>query len=129
MNIAAISVSRKNVWDTCSQQYKYKYHLKIPPPGPEPFYFTYGKLVHKISEEFVTRKGRTALGKVALLVLEGKIPIDEKNGKPVYAPPLPKAYKKRLPEHIESISKITKQLGHSGIVEYEFLYDLDPILG
>ena len=126
MNITAISVSRKSVWDQCTQLYRYKYHLKIPPPGEEPFYFTYGKLVHKISEEFVSRKGKTALGKVALLVLEGKIPIDEKNGKPVFAPSLPAAYKKRLPGHIDAIAKITKQLGTSGIVEYEFLYDLDP---
>lgn len=126
MKISAISISRKSVWDECTQLYKYKYDIEIPSPEEEPFYFTYGKLIHKISEEFVSRKGKTALGKVALLVLEGKIPIDKKNGEPIFAPPLPVSYKKRLPEHIESIAKITKQLGVGGIVEYEFMYDLDP---
>jgi ATP-dependent helicase/DNAse subunit B len=50
MNIEHISVSRYQVFVECKQKYKYRYHLAIKPDKPEPFYFTYGKIVHKIAE-------------------------------------------------------------------------------
>ena len=43
MDIQHISVSRKQTWDTCQQQYKYKYHLKLTPEREQPEYFAYGK--------------------------------------------------------------------------------------
>lgn len=128
MNIEHISVSRFGVWNNCPCQYKYKYHFKIIPPGPEPFYFVYGKIVHKIAEEYVTRKGVSPLAEVAMEVLDGKIPIerDEKEKKEVFAPSLPPAYRKRLPENLRSIKKLTDQIGTEGLLEHQFNYDLDP---
>lgn len=127
MNISTISVSRKQVWDQCQQQYKYKYHLKVDPFEPEPFYFVYGKIVHKIAETFILKKGSDSLAELTKKVLQGEIPIDEGHGDTVYAPKdIPNEYKKKLDEHIASIQKLTDQIGTDGIVEWEFEYDLDP---
>jgi RecB family exonuclease len=127
MQISNISVSRKSVWDQCTQLYKYQYHLKLPSLEPEPFYFTYGSTIHKIAEEFVKAKGKKTLGRVALDVLEGKIPIKEgEDGSPIYAPSLPPEYKKRLPDHLKYLAKITDKIGMGGEVEHVFLFDLDP---
>ena len=64
-----MSVSRKSVWDECKKKYYYKYHLKLDSEEPEPFYFTYGKIIHKIAEEFVERKGKTTINEITNLVL------------------------------------------------------------
>ncbi len=128
MNINHISVSRKSVWNECKQLYKYKYHLELPTPDiEEPFYFIYGKIVHKIAEQFVGGKGAQTLNEIASDVLSGKIPIEkDKEGNDVLAPPLPKEYKAKLPAHLRSIDRLTQEIGVEGIVEFEFLYDLDP---
>jgi len=125
MNISNISVSRKQVFDLCTQKYKYQYHLKIPPSGPEPFFFIYGKIVHTIAEEYVRCNGDTRINEIATQVLTGKIPVEEKDGKPVYAPVLPTEYKKKLPIHLSAIYKITKTMGFGGFLEYEFKLPLD----
>ena len=118
MDIRHISVSRKSVWNTCQQQYKYKYHLKIDTGVIEPFYFTYGSIVHKIAELYVKGKGKTLLGKVAQDILDGKIAFDtDKNGNELFAPPLPKEFKRRFPKHLESIQYLTDQIGFDGEVE------------
>ena len=61
MNITHMSVSRKNLWDECRKKYYYKYHVKLKPEEPEPFWFTYGKIIHKIAEEYIEKKRRIKL--------------------------------------------------------------------
>ena len=56
MNISYLSVSRKQCWDLCEQQYKYRYHLNMVPNKPQQFYFTYGQIIHKGAELFVESK-------------------------------------------------------------------------
>jgi hypothetical protein len=65
MNIAHISISRKSVWEQCMLLYKYKYHLKTPSPIPEPEYFAYGKVVHRIAEEYCVQKGKVLMDEIA----------------------------------------------------------------
>ena len=122
MNINHISVSRKRCFDLCQQQYKYRYHLKVPAPGPEPFYFVYGTIIHKIAEVYVQEKAARRIEEIALDVIHGKIEL--KDGK--FCPPLENEYKKKLQKHLNSIKKLTDRIGTSGLVEYEFRYDLDP---
>jgi CRISPR/Cas system-associated exonuclease Cas4 (RecB family) len=127
MNIEHISVSRKGTWNECQYQYKFRYHDKIPPPGEEPFYFIYGKIVHKIAEEFVSHKAEIPLSTVAESVVTGKIEVEPK----VFSPPTsswPASYKKRMPGHLRSLQHITEQIGFDGedYLEFEFYYDLDP---
>ena len=127
MDIQHISVSRKDIWESCQQKYKYQYHLKVERPEAEPFYFTYGKLIHKIAEEYVCHKGELLLEEVAREVLRGKIPMDtDKSGNPVFAPILPLDYKKRISGHLRSIQRLTDQVGTEGKTELKFNYDLDP---
>ena len=116
-----MSVSRKSVWDECKKKYYFKYHLKVQPEEPEPFYFTYGKIIHKIAEEYVSLGGKSSISEVSGLVLNGEIPLEEN----VFAPSLPIEYKVRMPEHINAINKITKQIGFDGDLEWDFRYDLD----
>lgn len=127
MNISHISVSRRDVWKLCKQKYKYKYHLKLESLEEEPFYFVYGKIIHKIAEEFVSKRGELGLPQIAKDVLEGRIPIEEnKDGSPLFAPPLPIDYKTRMSGHIGSIRRLTEQIGFDGELEYPFEFDLDP---
>lgn len=126
MNITHISVSRKSVWDQCKKLYYYQYHIKQESPEEEPFYFVYGKIVHKIAEEYVRSRGNRQLKEVTNDVLEGRIPIETYQGTDTIAPDLPFEYKMRLPEHLGSIKKITDQIGYDGELEWPFEYDLDP---
>lgn len=122
MNIEHISVSRGESYKKCPYYYKLKYHDKIPNPGEEQFYFTYGKIVHKMAEVHVQEKGSRPLNEIAIDVLSGNIEIEEG----VKAPPLPAEYKKRMPLHIKAIENLNKQIGCEGITEYKFKYDLQP---
>lgn len=127
MDINHISVSRKDVWNKCQQQYKYKYHLKIDTGVEEPFYFTYGSIVHKIAELYVENNAEKTLEEISKSILNGDIPFDkDKDGNDVFAPELPKEYKKRFPKHIDSIQYLTDQLGTEGEIEYKFEFDIDP---
>lgn len=126
MNIEHISVSRKQCWDQCHCQYRFKYHEKIKPTGPEPFYFIYGKVVHKIAEEFVSRRGQSKIEAVAQEVLSGQIPVEEGEEGPIYAPRLLPDYQRKFPGHLQSIKNLTEQIGTDGTLEMEFKYDLDP---
>jgi RecB family exonuclease len=127
MNISSISVSRKDTFDQCQLLYKYKYHDKLPSPEPEPFWFVYGKIIHTIAEEIVSSKGEKTIGNITEQVLNGQIPIDtDLSGKQIFAPKLPQEYRQRMPEHLRSLQKLNEQIGTEGIVEHEFLYDLDP---
>jgi len=126
MNISHMSVSRHSVIELCEQQYKYKYHLKTESLEPEPFYFIYGKIFHKIAEEYVLNKGERPLPEITKAVLNGEIIIEEQNGQPVYAPTLPNNYRNRMGEHLRNLKNLTDQLGYDGHTEYDFEYDLDP---
>lgn len=127
MKITNISVSRKGVWDQCVQLYKYQYHLGLPSPEPTPFYFVYGRIVHVIAELQVKYKGEKSLADICRDVLEGRIPIEkDKQGNDVYAPPLEPEYKKRFPDHIKALHRLSERIGLEGITEYEFKYDLNP---
>lgn len=126
MNINHISVSRKLVWDECKVKYRYKYHLQVPSPEEEPFYLVYGKIVHKIAEEFVRARGERTLDEIKSDVLDGRILVEEYGGEEVKAPTLPFEYRMRLTEHLGSIKKLTSQIGYDGELEWPFEYDLDP---
>jgi RecB family exonuclease len=122
MDINHISVSRKKCFDTCTQQYKYRYHLKLPRPGEEPIYFVYGTIVHKISELYVQNRGEIPIGDIAKDLLRGKIELEDG----LKCPPLPEEYTKKLQKHLRSIQNLTDRIGTGGITEWEFRYDLDP---
>lgn len=123
MDINHISVSRKKCHDLCEQQYKYRYHLKLASPAPEPFYFTYGTIVHKIAELYVENKGEKPIGEIALEITRGKTPIDDE-GK--LCPNIPDDYKKKMTKHLRAIQNLNDRIGWDGIVEWKFHYDLDP---
>lgn len=122
MNINHHSVSRKKCFDTCAQQYKYHYHLKLPRPGVEPFYFIYGTIVHKIAELYVRNRGEISIGDIANDIVRGKIEFEP--GK--LCPDIPKDYAKKLQKHLRAIQNLTEKIGVGGEVEYKFEYDLDP---
>ena len=132
MDINHISVSRKKCFDQCTQQYKYRYHLKIPRPGAEPFYFVYGTIVHAISEIYVKNRGQIPLGEIAQDILRGRIPLEETTDPTTgevhktFCPDLPPEYAKKFPKHLKAIQNLTDRIGTDGVVEYEFRYDLDP---
>lgn len=122
MKIDHLSVSRVGVWETCQQQYKYKYHEKLPSLEEEPIYFAYGSIVHKIAEKYVELKGEAPIAEIAEDVLSGKIPLGD--GKKLKK--LTPEYKGKLVYHIRAIKKISDQLGYEGKTEWPFRYDLDP---
>ncbi len=122
MIIPHISVSRKGVWSTCRKQYKYKYHLKLVNDEPEPIYFIYGTIVHKVAEEYIRANGSRLISEVANDILKGIIPLDDGDKKAI----LPSEYKTKFPQHLRAIEKITQQTGFGGELEYEFKFDLDP---
>ncbi len=122
MNINHISVSRSKCFDTCAQQYKYKYHLKLDSPVAEPIYFLYGTIVHTIAELYVTHKGEKQIGDIAKEIMEGTIELEGSSG----PPKLPDEYKKKLIKHVKAVKNLTSKIGFEGHVEKEFRYDLDP---
>lgn len=129
MNINHISVSRKKCYDQCAQQYKFRYHLKVPRPGEEPFYFTYGSIVHRVAEVYVENRGEVQIGDIANDLLRGKIPYEDgPDGKPKKCPikKMPEDYAKKFQKHLRSIQNLTEKIGTGGIVEHPFYYDIDP---
>lgn len=123
MKINHLSVSRSQVWNECEKKYKFKYHLEIPSLEPEQPYFLYGKVMHKIMEEYTKADGKTDIREIIPAVMNGEIPVEkDKNGKVN----LPKEYLERLPEEIAAFLKLTNQIGTDGVVEWAFDYDLDP---
>lgn len=123
MNINHISVSRSKCYDLCQQQYKYRYHLKLPRPGAEPFYFVYGTIIHKIAELYVQGRGKPEIGEIAQDVLRGKIPIDDQD---TPCPEIPSEYQKKFQKHLRAIQNLTARIGTDGLTEHDFSYDLDP---
>lgn len=121
MKIEHISVSRKQCFDTCKAQYKYRYHLKIVSDEPTADHFTYGKIVHKIAESYVELKGKVKISQIAKDLLEGKFFLEGNS----YSPPLPPQYHDKINEHLEKIFKLTEKIGFDGFLEWPFYYDLD----
>lgn len=124
MNIEHISVSRKSIFDECQAKYLYKYHLKVPSPVEEPIYFIYGKLIHKIAEEYVDRGDPTQFAEIVKDVMNGTIEIEP--GKT--APTLDKEYSKKFVNHLKTLKDFIDKIGHGypGHTEYGFKYDLMP---
>lgn len=120
MKIEHLSVSRKQLWDQCQQAYKYKYHLGIEVQEPEPEYFLYGKLVHKVAEEYVKNKGKIKIDEILKPYLQGSLLLENKKVE------LSTEYKNKLAEHLTNIKKLTDRVGFEGETEYFFKYDLDP---
>ena len=127
MNINHISVSRKKCYDQCSQQYKYRYHLKIPRPGEEPFYFTYGSIVHRVAEVYVQNGGELNIGEIANDLLRGKIVYEVHDGEEIMCPnkEMPEDYAKKFQRHLKNLKAFTDKIGTGGITEKKFHYDLD----
>lgn len=121
MKINHISVSRKKLFDQCPQAYKFRYELCLPAPNPQPFYFLYGSLVHKIAELYVENRGKTPIGEICKDIVRGKIELEE--GKK--CPPIPSDYQRKLQKHLRAIQNLTEKIGTDGEVEHRFHYDLD----
>ena len=121
MNIEHISVSRKQCFDTCKAQYKYRYHLKIVSEEPVADHFTYGKIVHKVAECYVESGGKVDISHIASEVLSGNILLEGTSK----SPPLPPQYREKLPVHLQNVKRLTDKIGFDGELEWGFNYDLD----
>jgi len=124
MEIDYLSVSRKQCWDTCQQQYKYKYHLKVISNKPQQIFFTYGQVIHKAAELYVASKGSQTLEYFTKEILTGNISLDK--FKPASKISLPTSYYEKITSHIRQLKKITDFLGFDGDTEFEFKHDLNP---
>lgn len=122
MKINHLSVSRSQVWVECEQKYKFRYHLEIPSLEEEQPYFIYGKVIHKIIEEYTENRGKKELKGIVQAVLNGELEVEPGAGKPV----IPPDYLQRLPREMAAFAKLTKQIGLEGETEFKFNYDLDP---
>lgn len=92
------------------------------PEGPIQPYFTYGKVVHKIAEEYVEQQGKVAIEQICSDVLSGKIETDPNAGPPDLQPD----YLAKLPGHIRTIKAYTDKIGYDGHIEWPFKYDMQP---
>ena len=124
MNIDHLSVSRKQCWDLCEQQYKYKYHLKVISDKPQQIFFTYGQVIHKAAELYVASKGSNQLDHYIKEILKGNISLDRFKSASKIS--LPSSYYEKITSHIRHLKKITDFLGFDGDTEFEFMHDLNP---
>lgn len=124
MNIEHISVSRKSTWDQCAKMYRFKYHYKTQSPFPEPIYFAYGKMVHKIAEEYVIRNDPDQWHNILVETINGQIELEP--GK--VAPKLNEEYKKKFVKHTRTLREFINKIGLDvpSKIEYKFKYDLNP---
>jgi CRISPR/Cas system-associated exonuclease Cas4 (RecB family) len=122
MKIDHISASRESLWEECQEKYRFRYHLKIIPDVPTPFYFTFGKIVHKIIEEHTRAKGEKTLAKVKSDVLSGAVELEP--GKK--CPHLDNESHVRLSKHLSNYTKLADKVGFEGDVEWPFYQDLEP---
>lgn len=120
MKIEHISISRKQLWDQCQQAYKYKYHLELKSNEPEPEYFLYGKLVHKVAEDYVNYGFKKNIEEILNEYINGDLLLE---GKKVI---LSKDYKSKVKGHILNIKKLNDRIGSEGKTEWKFRFDLDP---
>ena len=125
MDINHISVYRAGVYEECKLKYKFRYHLNTPSPIPTPDYFVYGKLVHKIIEEYTKANGKRDINEIKRACLNGEILLEEH----AETPPkevLSQTYINKLPAHLRSFMKLCNKIGFDGQCEYNFNFDLDP---
>jgi RecB family exonuclease len=120
MKIEHISISRKQLWDQCHQAYKYKYHLQLKTEEPEPEYFLYGKLIHKVAEDYVNNNFKKNIQEILSEYIDGDLLLEDK--KVV----LSRDYKKKAIEHILNVKKLNDRIGCEGKTEWKFNFDLDP---
>jgi ATP-dependent exoDNAse (exonuclease V) beta subunit len=120
MKIEHISISRKQLWDQCQQAYKYKYHLELKSNEPEPEYFLYGKLIHKVAEDYVESNLEKNIEEILKEYVDGNLLLENK--KVI----LSQEYKKKLKSHIMNVKKISDRIGPGGKTEWKFRFDLDP---
>lgn len=133
MNIEHISISRSQTFDSCKQNYKYRYHLKTVSPEPEPPFFNFGKIVHKIIEIHTLSKGKKNLQEIITDVTNGNIFLEDavyneqnqlvKEGKK--ADILSTEYKNKLIRMIKHYSTYSQRIGFEGQVEWKFDIDMD----
>lgn len=116
-----MSVSRRQTWQDCQAKYKYHYHLKLKTDEPTQPYFTYGKVVHKIAEEYVREQGKKAIESIAADVLSGKIPTEDGG-----IPDIDPTYKSKLKNHLRNLKNFNDKIGFDGLLEWKFHYDLGP---
>jgi CRISPR/Cas system-associated exonuclease Cas4 (RecB family) len=121
MKIQHISVSRLQCYDLCQAQYKYKYHLEVRTDVPTPFYFTFGKIVHKIIEEHTRSKGAKTVSRVKSEVLSGQTDLEPG----LKAPPLDNESHRNLSTHLNNYSSLVSKIGYEGQVEWPFYIDVD----
>lgn len=120
MKIEHISISRKQLWDQCEQAYKYKYHIGLKSQEPEPEYFLYGKLIHKVAEEYVENKFEKKIEEIYQQYITGEVLLENKKVE------ISTEYKKKVSEHLLNIKKLNERIGPEGKTEWNFRYDLDP---
>ena len=126
MNINHLSVSRAQLFNDCQAKYKFRYHLNLKIEGPEPYYFEYGKIIHKISESYVENKTKKPIGEILNEINAGDIPLERDGGvKKNFLTNMPQEYKNKLPKHLRAIENLTSSLGTEGFLEWEFKYDLE----
>jgi CRISPR/Cas system-associated exonuclease Cas4 (RecB family) len=123
MKINHISISREATYNECPQKYKYKYHLETI-AGEEAPHFFYGKIVHKIIENYTLGRGLIDINDITNSVLSGDIKLEHNS--PDGRLTLPFQYRTKLPVHIANFLKLSNQIGLEGEVEWDFEYDLDP---
>ncbi len=127
MKINHISVSRKQCYELCPMQYRFRYHNEIKSPEPEPEYFLYGKIMHKCAQEYVEHRGKMMLDEIAHDILKGRIPLDtDREGNKKVAQPLSLEYRKRMPDELKSLQDLFDKVGTDGQTEYNFSFDLNP---
>ncbi len=121
MKINHISISREQCFSECSQKYKFRYHLETVSPEPTPIYFTFGKIVHRIIEEYTRAKGTIAIDKLTKDLFSGKMDLEP--GKK--CPELNVEYKNKLVRHLRNFMRLTERIGLDGEVEWQFKMDMD----
>ncbi len=132
MKIEHISISRESCFLECQQKYKFRYHLQTVTDEPEPFYFVFGKIVHKIIEEHTRAKGKKDLTSVTKSVLSGKVPLEpEIVEKGVVIRPAKKAprldseHQNKLIRMLRHYERMCEKTGFGGEIEWKFAIDMD----
>lgn len=122
MKIDHISISRESLYYECPQKYKFRYHLQIVSDVPTPFYFTFGKIVHRIIEEHTNCRGEKTINRIKSELLSGLIDLEP--GKK--CSPLDNEGHLRLTKHLNNYLKLADKIGYDGETEWEFYEDIDP---
>lgn len=121
MKIEHISVSRNQCYELCHMQYKYKYHLQVTTNQPTPFYFTFGKLIHRIIEEHTKSKGEKSIQRIKSEILSGVLEFQPGEK----CPHLDNESHLRLNKNLHNYMNLAEKIGYEGETEWNFLIDID----